>query len=280
MPTETGTMTSADGQWNLHTVAWKPDGPVTGGVLLIHGMGEHSGRYAHVAQALNEDGLAVYALDHRGHGRSRGDGPRALITDFNPLVDDCHRRFEQMRAELNTERLFVYGHSMGSIIALLFALRYQAQLKGLIVSGTATRIEDNAGPLLTRALMAIGSLAPSWRIIPAVKNGLAADPKVQQEADNDPLMDHEDRMRSGTLVNIVKIGRDVRNRAQELSLPMLFVHGEDDPMTPLSGAQQLHATISSADKTLKVYPGQLHEVHNDYDQLKVIGDMRTWLSKH
>src|SRR3972149_6014566 len=128
----TGTMTAADGL-KLHTERWLPDGDVKAVVLIVHGYDEHIGRYAHVAAALGKHHHAVYGMDHRGHGQS--EGPRVYADRFSRLVDDLKQYFDTVQAEQPGKKIFFYGHSLGSLVELSFALQYPTALAGLMTSG-------------------------------------------------------------------------------------------------------------------------------------------------
>ncbi len=161
----------------IFTQHWLPDDPPRAVVIIAHGIGEHGGRYAHVAAYLIAHGYAVYAPDHRGHGQSGGD--RVLVSNFDEFVTDLRTYFDQVRAAHPDLPIFLYGHSMGSLIALLFAFRYQDDLAGLITTGTALKplgVNTALIPLIKTAT----ALTPNMRIVPLDANGVSRDPAVVQ----------------------------------------------------------------------------------------------------
>lgn len=169
------------------TQSWLPDDPPRAAVIIAHGIGEHGGRYAHVAAYLTAHGYAVYALDHRGHGRSGGQ--RVHVDDSDEFVADLRAYFEQVRAAQPDLPVFLYGHSVGSLIALLFAFRYQDDLAGLITTGTALR-PAGFHPALVPLIKTATVLTPGVRLIPLDPRGVSRDPAVVQAYRDDPLVNH------------------------------------------------------------------------------------------
>lgn len=273
----TGTITTADGL-RLFTQAWLPPGAPRAVVLLAHGVGEHSSRYSHVAAYLAARGYALYALDHRGHGQS--DGERVVIRRFDDYVDDLRVYFEQVRGQQPDRPVFLYGHSMGSIIALRFALRYQDALAGLIVTGTALRLPVNLPqPVLALAEL-LAEVAGSAPVAPSIElSGLSHDPQVAAAYAADPLIYHG-RLRLKWSVEMLHASREVEARLPELRLPLLALHGADDPIALPAGAEIVRDRAGSGDLTVRQYPGLRHEIHNEPEQGQVLDDIAAWLDAH
>lgn len=273
----THTITAPDGL-ALFTQAWQPDAAPRALVLLVHGFGEHSDRYQHVAAHLVERGYAVFALDHRGHGRSGGE--RVSIRDFDEYVSDLRLVFEQMRAAHPDAPRFVYGHSMGSIIALAFALRHQSELSGLITSGTALRLPVGLPAILNRPAAWLARIAGGATLVPALElSGLSRDPQVIAAYEADPLV-HHGRMRLDWSIAMARAVAEVEQRLPALRLPYLALHGADDPITLPAGADVVRERAGSDDVTVRMYPGLRHEVHNEPEQGQVLDDIVAWLDAH
>ena len=134
MKQQTNSLKTNDGL-SLLTRLWRPDNNARGTIVIAHGYGEHSGRYRHVAEYFVQQGYAVYALDHRGHGQSRGD-LLGYFERFEMMADDLRRFIEWVRTEDKAGPLFLLGHSMGGLVALYYTISNQAMLKGLVLSGT------------------------------------------------------------------------------------------------------------------------------------------------
>ncbi len=270
-------LTTPDGI-RLHTVSWLPAGDPRAAVLLVHGIAEHSGRYAHVAAHLNAQGYAVYSFDHRAHGQSSGE-PRSFIADFDLPVADTRLVFEALQAQQPGKKLFIYGHSMGSFVTLLFAMRYQAELAGVISSGCPLTIDTTVPAAVVMIGNILNSILP---MLPLVKLELAAisrDPAVVTAYNNDPLVVQTPvRVRMATSYN--QALKALRPALGQLRVPLLLLHGEADRIAPVSGSQLVYDQAGAGDKTLKRYPGLYHEIHNEPEKAQVLADITDWLNAH
>ncbi len=272
MQERSGSFAGLDGV-SIFTHAWLPDAPPRAVILLVHGVGEHLGRYHHVARALVERGYAVYALDHRGHGQS--GGKRGHVKHFSDFVADLSTYYEQVRAENPGLPLFVYGHSMGSLISLLFAETHQDQLAGLITSGTVLAL---AGVnVATKTMIGLARrLAPDAPLIPLVPAGVSRDPEVVRRYIEDPLVYHQ-KMRVGLVLEIVHAGERAARLLPTLRLPYLVLHGGSDPICLPVSAQIIREACPNGNVMVKVYEGLFHEVHNEPEQDTVLRDIGEWL---
>lgn len=274
---ETGHIINSDGH-KLFTQQWLPDEDARRLVMIAHGYAEHSGRYDHVARALVDQGCAVYAMDHRGHGKS--EGTRALFEDFENVVDDYLKFIDSVRPGAPFLPLYILGHSAGSLVALGCAYRRPEMLAGLILSGTAVNGGETVPSFLITVVGGLQRVAPKLRLIPGISSAeVTRDPDVIAARDADPLMDHG-AWRLSTVYEIVAAGRRLRTRAAELKMPLLIMHGEADKVTPISGARLIYEGASSADKTIFTYPEMRHEVFNEIGRERVIADLTGWIDKH
>ncbi len=273
-----GSFKSAD-DTNIYTESWLPDGDPRAVVMLVHGVGEHIGRYHHVAPKLVAAGYAVYALDHHGHGKSGGD-PRTYFDTFDQPINDLKQYVDRVKAKHPQKKVFMYGHSLGSLITLVFALRYQQLLAGLVISGTPLAVESAQPALLITVAGLLNRIVPKFGATPPVPSTtLSRDEAVVRAYDNDPLVEHGNmRVRTGYL--IVMNSREVVARASELKLPMFIFHGAADTLCPPAGSQILYDRVGATDKTLKFYEGLRHETHNEPEQGMVIDNILQWLDAH
>ncbi|WP_029214868.1 alpha/beta hydrolase [Kallotenue papyrolyticum] len=268
---------SFTGARNLRIVydVWQPLMPARAGIALVHGYGEHVGRYQHVITALVKHGYLVYAHDQRGHGRSAG--LRAYVDRFDEYVDDLEQLVGRIRAAQPHLPLFVAGHSMGGLIATLYALRAQAELAGLALSAPALIIGADVPPLLKRLSTALARIVPRLPIVPATRSPesvLSRDPEVQRRFDSDPLCYHG-RVRPRMGYEFMQAGLRAQQRLHELRLPLLVMYGACD--TFVSGAELLYERAQSPDKTLKVWPECRHEIFNEPERNAVIAYLLSWL---
>lgn len=267
------------GDVSLFTQRWLPDGDPRAVVVVAHGIGEHSGRYAHVAQAMVERGYAVAALDHRGHGRS--EGPRVQVDRFDDFVADLRTYFEAVRAAHPGLPVFVYGHSMGSLIGLLFALRYQDDLAGLVTTGTALKLVGINAITLTLLRLA-NQIVPGARLIPlglSGARGISRDPAVVAAYKADPCVVHG-LLRVDMTLRVIEAGQQCIAGLPALRLPYLALHGGADPICLPTAAAIIRQRSGSPATTVTVYPDLYHEIHNELGQARVIGDMIDWLDAH
>jgi alpha-beta hydrolase superfamily lysophospholipase len=267
--TRDGWLGSADGA-RLYWQAWQPDGAPRDTVILVHGAAEHGGRYAHVAERLTAEGYAVYALDHRGHGRS--DGTRAQIDSLDRLVEDLSRL-----VVLVGGKPFLVGHSMGGAVALTYAIRHGDTIAGLVVSGPAVATEAVPAPL--KAITAgLSRFAPNLPVYKIEDDAVSRDPQVVLDYQRDPL-NHPGKLPARTLGEIMRAMDTIPRDAVALRVPLLLLHGGEDRLCPPEGSRQVHANAGSADKTLKIYDGLYHEIFNEPEQAMVLDDLVAWLAE-
>lgn len=262
---------------NIFTNSWLPDADPKAVVIIVHGHAEHVGRYSHIAEYLVEQGYVVYGLDHRGHGRS--SGTRIHFKTINQPISDLQQYVDQIREQHPEKKIFIYAHSMGTVVALSFALRHRDLLAGMIVSGTAIHAHMRVSPMVISAGRIASKIIPKARLIKVAESAsaLTSDEAEVDAMRNDPLVERG-KMRIGMAACLIDTGIAIAKRATELNIPILILHGEEDRVTPLSGGQHLYNQASSADKTLKIYPEMRHEPHNEVGKAVVLGDMVNWLN--
>jgi acylglycerol lipase len=269
-----GWLGSRDGM-RLFWQSWLPEDRPRGVVVLVHGVAEHGGRYAHVAERLTAAGYAVHALDHRGHGRS--DGARAMIDRLDRLVDDLRLFVARVREEHDGRRPFLVGHSLGGAVSLAYALRHPETVEGLVLSGPAVATEavPAAQRLLTRLLSVVAPRLPVFKIDDEL---ISRDAAVVRAYQDDPL-NHCGKLPARTLSEIVLSMQRLPAEVSRLSAPLLLLHGGEDKLCTPQGSRMIDRGASSRDKTLIVYEGLYHEVFNEPERDRVIDDLVTWLGE-
>lgn len=268
--------------------AWLPGDSVRAVVVIVHGLHEHSARYAHVGARLAATGFAVYAADHRGHGRS--DGRRANIERMALIVEDLDS-FVRFTVERHPGLpVFMVGHSLGGLIALHYATEPQATepqateepgtlLAGLVVSGPA--VQALAGSALQRRLAGVlSALVPNLGVVAVdADQKISRDPEVVRAYRADPLV-YRGKVKARTGAEMLATMESLPARLPRLSMPLLLLHGTDDRICALAGSAMVHGCVSSPDKTLRQYQGLYHEVFNEPEREQILTDLLSWLTQH
>jgi alpha-beta hydrolase superfamily lysophospholipase len=256
--------------------------PIKGVLALVHGLGEHSGRYCAVVEALTDAGYAVYAYDNQGHGKS--EGQRGHINHWQDYRDNTQAFLQLVRQNEPAAPLFLMGHSLGGLIVLDYVLRsdltagFQAlNIQGIVVS--APPIQPMSGTASTlRILLArlLSGLFPRLSLSMGLdKSGLSRDQDVAEQAAGDPLTHSSVTLRWGT--ETLKTIKWVKAHIDQLKLPILLTHGDADPIIAPAGSCEIFQQIQIPNKTLNLYPGSYHEPHNDLDSDVVVTDLVNWL---
>lgn len=247
-------------------------GAARGSILLTHGMGEHSGRYAHVVRHLTAAGLRVLTWDLRGHGRS--EGRRGDIRDYSLLIDDLLEVWSL--ASSGPRPHFLYGHSLGGQITLNFAVRHKPDAAGLIITSPWLRLAF-VPPRWKVSLARIAAhVWPSFtQNTDVVPTRLSRDLDFLMALPDPHLVHHRmsARMYQALTAGAIRAGRD----AIELPYPILLVHGGHDPVTSVSATKQFFRALRSQDKSLVIVPKALHETHNDLCRDSVLSQITAWL---
>ncbi|MEU5710720.1 alpha/beta hydrolase [Streptomyces flaveolus] len=235
--------------------------------LLVHGYGEHAGRYAELAARLTGHGAAVYAPDHAGHGRSAGE--RVVIEDFEDVVTDVHAVADSARAARPGLPLVLVGHSMGGLIAARYAQRYGAELTALVLSGPVIGAWDLPGRLL--ALDEIPD-------VPISPSALSRDPAVGSAYAADPLVWHGP-MKRPTLEAFARTLETVARGGDVGGLPLLWLHGDDDRLVPPAGSRTGVERLSGGRLTERIFPGARHEVFHETCKEDVFAELLGFLDR-
>ncbi len=244
-------------------------------IVLVHGIAEHSGRYGHVAEAFVNADFAVYAYDHRAHGKSEGE-PRTYFASFDLAVADLAVYIEIVRQENPTKKIFVYGHSMGSLISNLYVLRNQDKIAGWISSGSPLTVDKSLPAPIVMILSAIGAIAPTLRLAKIDPKDLTHDENIVNAYITDPLGDSKPT-RLGMARGIISNSHVVIGQLPNLKMPILLLHGGSDKICPPSASPLIHEKAGSKDKTLKIYDGLYHEIHNEPYYGRIMTDVIEWI---
>jgi alpha-beta hydrolase superfamily lysophospholipase len=275
---DTSSFKTPDGL-NIHTVHQAAVGNPKAVIIVVHGISEHIGRYEHVAGFLSKAGYEVYGLDHRSHGRS--EGKTRIHTDTHSrFVEDLKQFYDSIKAKHPDSKLFILGHSMGSLISLQFVLAYPNALTGLVVTGTATDVSSAVTPMLRNVGNFINRFAPAFPIgAPLGATALTNDPEMQAKWLSDTIT-YKGPTRISMGKYILETGEMIQSRAKEITLPIMFMHGESDVIAPISGSRIMYERVGSKDKALHTYPNMQHEIMNEVDRNKILQTIVDWFDKH
>jgi alpha-beta hydrolase superfamily lysophospholipase len=256
---------------------WAAQGEVKGVLVIMHGLKDYSARYAHLAERAAAAGFDVYAFDLRGHGRSAG--PRVAPDDWNDYVDDLDRFLASVEQKEPGKSVFLFGHSMGGAIAARAAEVHKSKLAGLILSGPAIQID--APPLLIAATRMSGFLTPQFPAFKLDNGDFSSDPANEAAMDRDEWISNPPAP-AKTAAGLVAGMSEIWNDLDQLTMPLLAMHGTADKLTAPSGSRALVHFAPASDKTLKIYDGYFHDLlHEPAGKgTKVEEDVVTWLAAH
>jgi acylglycerol lipase len=262
----------------LPVYRWRAAGLRRATVALLHGLAEHAGRYAALAQILNSNGIELIAIDLRGHGHAPGE--RAWVERFDQYLLDAGALVAE--AARNDGPLFLMGHSMGGAIAALHAIDshagLQRTLNGLILSSPALA----PGRDVPRWMLAMSQrISRIWPRFPAMKIDatlLSRDVQVVEANVNDPLV-HHGAIPARTGAELLLAMQRIEQGRAGLRMPLLVWHGTADKLTEPEGSRDFGAHAGSFDKTLTLYEGSFHETMNDLDRDRVIASLVGWILK-
>jgi acylglycerol lipase len=259
----------------IYYQTWTPPGNPRAILVLVHGIGEHSGRYAHVADYVTRNGYALWACDLRGHGKS--GGKRGHVDKFDDYLADIGHMIRIAGERTPGTKTFLIGHSLGGLIAADYAEKRPANFAGLVLSGPAFRqiVKVSSGKsLLARILSPIvPTFTASTGLDP---NLISRDKAVVRKYMEDPLVHEVATVRWFTEYRQAQ--ERVMGAADKLTLPCLIMQGGADGIVDSSATIDFFKKVASRDKTLKVYEGFHHEILNEPGKESVLGDIGGWLS--
>jgi alpha-beta hydrolase superfamily lysophospholipase len=270
----TASLSTADDGTELYEQIWAADQPCAH-LVIVHGLGEHSGRYQNYVDYFVPRGYTLHGADLRGHGRS--GGKRGHVDRFAQYITDLDRRVANVRSADPAAPVFVLGHSLGSLIALKYGLDHPAGLSGIIVTGTALR-DALAMPKWKRRLAGVLSgIAPSLKTANGVLTKcLSQDPAVIAAHKADPLMHGWGTPRLATEVEAIRV--ELYRRAGEWQVSLLMLHGGADLICLPAGAQAFARSVRPALVEYREYDGLFHEIHNEGERAPVFQDIEAWLA--
>lgn len=261
----------------IYHQCWLPVSEPKAVLMIVHGLGEHSGRYLNVVNHFVPMGFAVYGMDHPGHGKS--EGTRKYVDRFEDFIDNVKAYFDRIQGWLAGKPVFLVGHSMGGLIGAVYLLDHQAGLKGAILSGPSVKIPGNISPLTVFIGKMLVALMPRLGLIKTAPEGVSRDPAVVKAYIDDALV-YKGKTTARLAAEMLKAMQRVSSEAGKITLPILILQGGADWIVDPAGARMLYELVSSADKEIKVYDGLYHEVYNEPEHPQVLRDVELWIAAH
>jgi alpha-beta hydrolase superfamily lysophospholipase len=258
---------------SFHLHGWEPDGRCRAVIALVHGLGEHIGRYAPIGEAFAEAGFALIGFDLRGHGRS--GGPRGHTPTFEALMDDIGVLLETATARYRGLPVFLYGHSLGGNLVLNYALRRLPNIHGVIATSPWLRAAFEPPPWKVLLARILDPVAPSfshrWGLD---SSALSQDSPTVGAFDRDPLSHGVISVR--TFLVCDEAGSWALQHASEFPLPLLLMHGTADRITSWEASREFAVRLGGK-VTWRSWEGFYHELHNETERAAVLKSIIKWV---
>lgn len=259
----------------LYAKTWQPDGAARGSVALVHGLGEHIGRYEHVAEALTGAGYAMIGVDLPGHGRSGGTRGHAA---FEEMTADIDHLLEEASSRWPGKPRFLYGHSMGGAITLFYTLTCRPDVEGVIVTSPGLAAGQPVPSWKKLMAKVMGRLAPSMTLDNGLDmDNLSNDPAVVAAYKADPLVHAKISTRLG--LDLLSRGAWMMEQAENWPVALLLVQGTGDHIVSPAATEAFASRIPAHLLTYKVWEGLYHETHNEPEKDQVLRYMLDWIER-
>ena len=242
-------------------------------VVINHGVNSHGGQHAWTAERFAGAGIAAYAIDMRGRGRS--GGKRLALKDVSQHTDDLHRLIGIAKAENPGVPVFLLGHSAGGVVGCTYVLDHQDELAGFICESFAYRVPA-PGAALWLVKNVLGPLFPGLPALKLKMEDFSRDPDAVAALLADPLTKNEAQP-AGTVAALLRATDRMQREFPTVTLPLLILHGTEDKATLPAGSREFYEKAGSADKTLKLYDGHYHDLLNDIGKEGVFADILGWI---
>lgn len=260
----------------LYEQSWRPTAEKPRAVLVIHhGLKSYSDHYGELAGRLVTRGFAVHAYDMRGHGHSAG--MRASLDDFEDLVTDLSNFVERVRAREENRPIFVMGHSVGGAVVTLYTVERKPNIAGLVLLAPAIRVDRM--PLEAAFTPLTATLLPNLPVVDVPDEYFSRSPAIVEEMGKDPFIYHPagPARTAGALLDALE---KVWAGVETIDVPLFALHGTIDKATDPRGSVEIIRRAHSTDKTLKLYPGLVHDLVREPEKEQVLHDLEEWFEHH
>ena len=255
---------------------WLPDQPPKAVLVIAHGIGEHSGRYLTLVNYFVPRGYAIYALDHRGHGRS--PEKRGHIRHWENYREDLNNFIQFVRDVQTGIPIFLLGHSLGGLMVLDYVRHYPQGLRGVIASSPALA-EPGISPVLIMISKIMSHIWPGLTVKTSLDvSAISHDPDVIKAYQEDPLVHEMGSVRLGTEFD--RCRKLTLAHAADICCPLLLYHGKADRIMPYQGSEKFFNSVTFADKELHLIEEGFHELHHDTNKEQLFHIIEIWIDKH
>lgn len=254
--------------------SWRPAGAARAVVVMVHGLNAHSAYMTYPGEQFASHGIAAYALDHRGRGKSEGE--RFYVDKLSDLLDDLDRFVSIARTENPGLPIFMLGHSAGGVIAASYVHEHQSEIRGFICHSFA--FDVGLPHLVQLALEGIGLLLPHLHVFSLNNADFSRDPEHVARMNDDPLI-HKESQPAETARVLLLAAEGLKKKMPGIHVPVLIIHGTEDKATRPEGSKYFFEHVGSPDKTLKLYEGHFHDLLADLDKEIVMNDLLKWIDE-
>ena len=245
-------------------------------ILFAHGIGEHSGRYTHLAEFFCSHEISFIALDHQGHGLS--EGKRGHVPTFQAFADDMEMLRTQTADIHQRTPLFIMGHSMGGLIAFLYVLKHQDKVNGTILTSPSFRIKMEVPRWKTWLATILYYLAPNLTMRNSIDASLLSrDDAVVEDYRNDPLV--HSFISLSLFWDMVHSGQRCMREANRVTIPLFILLGGHDEIIDVDAARKTFDAVNTNDKKILVFQDDYHEILNEYNNERVMQELVHWLEQ-
>lgn len=262
------------GGLKIFTRSWEAEGSPRGVVVIVHGFNSHSGQYLWTGEQFAKNGLAVYAIDLQGRGRSEGE--RFYVEKMSDFTADVHTLVTTAKSENPGLPVFVLGHSAGGVTSCSYVLDYQGEIDGLICESFAYELP--VPDIVLTFLKGLSYITPHTHVFSLNNKDFSRDPEVVKSMNEDILIAGESQP-AQTAAAMLRADERLKKEFPLITLPVLIMHGTEDKATKPSGSQHFYEQAGSTDKTLKLYEGHYHDLLNDVDKEIVMADIQNWIDE-
>jgi len=260
----------------IYGKSWAPESEIRGVVCLVHGMGEHCGRYEFFGKFLTDNGMALISNDQRGHGKS--EGKRGHTPSYELLLQNVHNLIQKAKELFPELPLVLYGHSMGGNLALNYAMRKKPVLNGVIASSPYLKLAFEPPAFKVKLGRWMKNIFPAFSQATGLDTkAISRIPEEVAKYENDPLV--HDRITAMMFTSVHDAGLWALRYPEELELPLLIFHGTADRLTSFEASKEFAAKVKG-DVTFRAFEGAYHETHNDLCREEVLTMLKGWLNDH